>query len=109
MSYFVKEGMFTFTHRRALALIVFFYHQGVEHCAHMEKTDYSVINLLPPRDHILWDIAMEVKKSYFHNMRAGPHITVLDPFILPRHYPEAAAVLRKVTTGRCEPWVLLAL
>jgi len=62
----------------------------------MEKSLLSVINILPPRIPAFWDKVMRFKQPYFHNMRSGPHITMLDPFILPCHYKEGAAALAKV-------------
>jgi 2'-5' RNA ligase len=52
-----------------------------------------VINLIPPRE--LWAQVQSVRTQYIPDARCGPHISFIDPFVLPHHYPEAAKLLRE--------------
>lgn len=44
----------------------------------------SVINIVLPRQN--WDFIQHLRSLYSSDLKCGPHITVLDPFVLPSCY-----------------------
>eukprot|EP01090_Pellita_catalonica_P001246 TRINITY_DN10949_c0_g1_i2.p1 TRINITY_DN10949_c0_g1~~TRINITY_DN10949_c0_g1_i2.p1 ORF type:complete len:409 (+),score=62.26 TRINITY_DN10949_c0_g1_i2:64-1290(+) len=56
------------------------------------KSYYSIIDISPPR--CLWSNVTQVKKYYFRQMRAGPHISFVDPFIEDKYYDKVIKSLQ---------------
>lgn len=50
-----------------------------------------VINIIPPRE--TWAEIQSVRTQYIADARCGPHLSFIDPFLLPHFYPEAARLL----------------
>eukprot|EP01125_Pyxidicula_operculata_P005953 TRINITY_DN2078_c1_g3_i1.p1 TRINITY_DN2078_c1_g3~~TRINITY_DN2078_c1_g3_i1.p1 ORF type:complete len:805 (+),score=126.33 TRINITY_DN2078_c1_g3_i1:450-2864(+) len=53
----------------------------------------SVINIVPPRQ--MWGPIQAIRTLNVANARCGPHFSFLDPFVLPKHYPIAAELLKE--------------
>ena len=61
-----------------------------------ESVNYSVCIIMPPRD--LWAPFVEIKKNHMNpkiKRPPYPHITLVAPFVHPRHYPEAKQKIRE--------------
>lgn len=73
--------------------------------SHMKKcpTSNSVINIIPPRE--LWDSIQNIRTIFIAEARCGPHISFIDPFVLPEHFPEAAELLRSALS-HLEPFTM---
>eukprot|EP01012_Entosiphon_sulcatum_P002183 TRINITY_DN10430_c0_g1_i1.p1 TRINITY_DN10430_c0_g1~~TRINITY_DN10430_c0_g1_i1.p1 ORF type:complete len:345 (-),score=33.04 TRINITY_DN10430_c0_g1_i1:19-1026(-) len=81
----------------------------------------SMLCIVPPRQ--LWHTVQPMRTESCPNLRLGPHITLLDPFVIPEAFPQAAenlqhhlaefppftVTLRRVDqfTRRREAWVIL--
>lgn len=61
-----------------------------------EPVNYSVCIIMPPRD--LWAPFVEIKKNHMNpkiKRPPYPHITLISPFVHPKHYPDAKEEIRK--------------
>jgi len=56
-------------------------------------TSHSVINIVPPRE--IWGPIQSLRTRFVPDARCGPHFSFLDPFVLQKHYPEAAKILKE--------------
>eukprot|EP00755_Sulcionema_specki_P018017 Sspe_Gene.65810::Locus_38908_Transcript_4_7_Confidence_0.364_Length_1448::g.65810::m.65810 len=57
----------------------------------------SVINIVLPRE--LWGGLQMMRSSILDNQRCGPHLSFIDPFVLPEFHAEAAELLRRALAG----------
>ena len=53
--------------------------EGRNDLRYLRKSNNTIINFLPPRS--LWDLIVIRRKITVTNLRGGPHITFIDPFI----------------------------
>lgn len=53
---------------------------------------HQVLSIIAP--HESWPKIQPYRTQYVPDIRSGPHLNLLDPFILPEHFDEAAKILR---------------
>eukprot|EP01006_Ploeotia_vitrea_P031237 TRINITY_DN63559_c0_g1_i2.p1 TRINITY_DN63559_c0_g1~~TRINITY_DN63559_c0_g1_i2.p1 ORF type:complete len:274 (+),score=13.70 TRINITY_DN63559_c0_g1_i2:30-851(+) len=54
--------------------------------------DATVLVAMPPRN--FWPPLTAIRCHHLHNVRCGPHITLLDPFVAPSHFSSAADYIK---------------
>jgi hypothetical protein len=63
----------------------------------------SVINLVPPRE--IWPQMQSIRTTNTVEAKCGPHISFIDPFIVPEQLEQAATLLEKALQN-IEPFTI---
>ena len=60
-----------------------------------ERTSTTGIFILPPRTCPEWNKLDLIRQQYFENLRLGPHLSIVDPFVLRGQLDRAVLMLQK--------------
>jgi hypothetical protein len=67
------------------------------------RTSMTGVYLIPPRTQ--WVTANRIREAHFDDLRLGPHVSLVDPFIVPEQLPRACNLIQS-QLAHIEPFVV---